>query len=106
MYLPYTIAVDFDGTLCTNKYPDIGLPIYKTINYIKREQENGAKIILYTCRTDNELEKAVKWCFRHGLIFDAINENLPEHIQAFDSDCRKICADLYIDDRAINVKDL
>ena len=36
------IACDFDGTLFTNDYPDIGEPIWKTINYCKEQKENGA----------------------------------------------------------------
>lgn len=31
------IAVDFDGTLCTNKYPDIGEPNKNLIAYLKKE---------------------------------------------------------------------
>ena len=27
------------------------------------------------------LDNAVEWCKEHGLVFDAINENLPERIE-------------------------
>ena len=50
------IAVDFDGCLVTNKYPDIGEPIEKSIAKFKKEQEDGAKVIL--CK---ELEMAKEW---------------------------------------------
>ena len=33
---------------------------------------------------------------------DAVNENLPERIEFFGGDCRKVGADVYIDDRAWN----
>ena len=33
------IAVDFDGTLCTDKYPNIGKPIEPIINALLREQQ-------------------------------------------------------------------
>lgn len=42
------IAVDFDGTLCTNKYPDIGEPNKNLIAYLKKRQSNGDKLILWT----------------------------------------------------------
>ena len=42
------IAVDFDGTLVENKWPEIGAPIEKNIAKVKAEQEAGAKIILWT----------------------------------------------------------
>ena len=93
------IAVDFDGTLCENCYPDIGSARTEVIEYVKNEKQNGAKIILWTCRADELLEEAVEWCRYHGLEFDAINENLPEIIEAFGGDTRKVYADEYIDDR-------
>lgn len=40
------IAIDFDGTLFTNKYPEIGEPVDFVIRQAKREQEAGAKLIL------------------------------------------------------------
>lgn len=93
------IAVDFDGTLCEDRYPEIGKPLYGTIDYILKEQKNGAKLILWTCRAGEMLENAVKWSAEHGIKFDAVNENLPEIIEAFGSDTRKIFANEYIDDR-------
>lgn len=72
------IAVDFDGTLCENKYPEIGEPVtgyYRgwkgdkyfscRFNFIKlliALQEMGNKIILFTCRGGEQLEEAVSWC--------------------------------------------
>ena len=43
-------------------------------------------------------------CKEKGLKFDRVNENLPERIRAFKGDCRKISADVYIDDRAVKFK--
>ena len=37
------IAIDFDGTLCTNAYPEIGEPNWPVIFAAKAEQEKGAK---------------------------------------------------------------
>lgn len=96
------IAVDFDGTLCENRWPDIGKPNYEMIAYIKNQQRKGAKIILWTCRAGSKLDAAVIWCNGQGLRFDAINRNVPEIIEAFGGDCRKIYADVYIDDLSFN----
>lgn len=93
------IAVDFDGTLCENKWPEIGEPKFGTIMYLKKEQKNGAKLILWTCRVGEMLENAVAWCTEHDLEFDAVNENLPEIVKSFGSDTRKIFANEYVDDR-------
>ena len=93
------IAVDFDGTLCENKWPDIGEPNLELINYLKEEREKGNKIVLWTCRTGDLLIKAIRWCDKQGLIFNAVNNNVPEILEVFDTDSRKIFANEYIDDR-------
>lgn len=95
------IAVDFDGTLCENKYPEIGEPNKEVITYLQNRRKKGDKLILWTCRVGEMLEKAVKWCVEQTLEFDAVNENLPEVVEEFGSDTRKIFANEYIDDRNI-----
>lgn len=95
------IAVDFDGTLCENAWPGIGEPIEPVLMYIKYQHQTGAKIILWTCRVGDKLDAAVAWCREHGIIFDAVNENLPEIVRTFGGDCRKVYADEYIDDKNV-----
>lgn len=97
------IAIDFDGTLCENEYPKIGEPNMDIIDYILRCQLNGDKVILWTCRTDKILKEAIDWCLYKGLVFDAVNENLPEIIDIFGGDTRKIFANVYIDDRNVSL---
>lgn len=99
-------AVDFDGTLCENKYPEIGEPKQNIIDFVLRKKEEGHKIILWTCRGDELLGNAFNWCYEKGIIFDAVNANLIEEIFRYDSDPRKIGADYYIDDRNISLKDI
>ena len=98
--MSYIIAVDFDGTLCENKYPEIGEPNNALIEYLKMRQKmsNNNKLILWTCRVGDRLEQAIDWCRDHGLIFDAVNQNLPEIVENFGGDCRKVFAHEYIDD--------
>lgn len=93
------IAVDFDGTLCENKWPEIGMPNEELIEYLKKRQTNGEKLILWTSRNEEQTQDAVEWCKKYGLIFDAVNDNLPEIVEAFGGNCRKIFANEYIDDR-------
>lgn len=95
------IAVDFDGTLCVDKYPLIGEPRTDVIERLKREQQAGARTILWTCRRGEPLLAAIYWCLDHGLTFEAVNENLPEIVEKFGGDTRKIYADEYWDDRAV-----
>lgn len=99
------IAVDFDGTLCTNAYPNIGaiLPIHQMIHeYVRKEREKGTVIILWTCRCGKELDAAVEFCQEHNIPIDYINENDPERVAFYGMDSRKVSADLYIDDKSYN----
>ena len=66
----------------------------------------GAKLILWTNRQGERLDEALKWCAVRGLAFDAVNENLPEVVRAFGGDTRKIYADEYLDDKALNPMDV
>ena len=93
------IAVDFDGTLCENKFPEIGEPKKDILDAVKKLKQQGNKIILWSCRSGQPLIKAVMWCAEQGLLFDAVNENLPEIIEMYGGDTRKVWADIYIDDK-------
>lgn len=97
----HIIAVDFDGTLCENAWPGIGLARAGVIDYVLGQQMTGAKLILWTSRRGERLEEAVKWCAARGIAFDAVNENLPEVVERFGGDTRKVHAHEYLDDRAV-----
>lgn len=43
-------AVDFDGTLCENRWPEIGEPNQELIGYLVGRRQQGDKVILWTCR--------------------------------------------------------
>jgi hypothetical protein len=101
---PHIIAVDFDGCLCANAWPDIGEPNTEAIQRLIQHRKDGGKAILWTCRENAALGRAVRWCFEQGLEFDAINANLPEMNEKYGNDCRKIGADEYWDDKAVKVE--
>lgn len=96
------IAIDFDGCLCTNAWPDVGKPNWNVIENAKREQADGAALILWTCRVGDRLKEAVATCESWGLRFDTVNENLPSLVEEYGNDPRKISATEYWDDRAMN----
>lgn len=96
--LPYIIAVDFDGTLVSNAFPEIGEIDQLMWDRILEEKKAGTKIILWTSRTEKYLDDAVKFCAEHGLMFDAVNDNI-EECKALGWNARKVFANLYIDDR-------
>lgn len=101
MEYPKIYAVDFDKTLnLAEKYPDFGQPNIELIEILKERRAAGDKIILWTCREGELLNQAVEYCKKHGLEFDAVNDNLPENIEFFGNNCRKVWAHHYIDDRS------
>ena len=100
------IAIDFDGTLFEECWPDIGNPIWPVINAAKQEQHDGAELILWTTREDERLQEAVSACRAVGLEFDAVNANTETMKEAWGNDPRKIGATEYWDDRTVNVQSL
>ena len=100
------IAVDFDGTIVEHKYPLIGKERPFAIATLKKLQEEGNLLILWTVREGELLDEAVEFCHKLGLDFYAVNSNTPlnepnalanKELNA----CRKVNADLFIDDRNV-----
>lgn len=90
------IAVDYDATLEIDGA--INAPL---VEALKHHQRNGAAVILNTCRTGERLAQAVKRCREAGLVFNAVNDNVPSAVQMLGANPRKIYADMYIDDKAV-----
>ncbi len=91
------IAVDFDGTIVTHEYPDMGREIPFAIATLKKIQEDFQyRLILWTVREGDKLEEAVEFCRKRGLEFYAVNANYPEE-KPEHQEARKIKADLFID---------
>ncbi len=93
------IGIDFDGTLCEHKYPEIGEPNLNLIASLIKKRWEGDKLILWTCRDGERLEEAIEWCKLYQLFFDAVNEDLPEIKRTFTFKSNKVYADIYVDDR-------
>ena len=100
------IAVDFDGVLAKNTFPEIGAPIYQNISLVRQLIDLGHEVILWTSRAGAELENAVKWCNDRGLHFCAVNDNAPSNIakykQKYPNGTRKVYADVYVDDHSLS----
>jgi len=94
------IAIDFDGTIVEDEYPDIGKPMLFAFETMKELQKQNHQLILWTYRSGTDLEEAVKYCRENGIEFYAVNQSYPEEI--FDpGGSRKIHAHIFIDDRNI-----
>lgn len=92
------IAVDFDSTLVEHVYPQIGDEVPYAIDTLKKYQEMGIKIILFTMRSGKELEEAIAWCKERGLEFYSINTN---PAQRYWTSSPKCYANLFVDDASV-----
>jgi len=91
------IAVDFDGTICKQKWPEIGEPVPGAIEGLKKLLSDGHLLILYTLRNGPSLVEALDYLNRHEISLWGINDN-PR--QKHWSASKKIHAHVYIDDAA------
>jgi hypothetical protein len=99
------IAVDYDGTIDFAGFPKTGKVDEEAVATLKAWKNKGNALILWTCRTGEQLANAVRCCKENGLEFDAINDNLPEIKEAgFLSP--KVFADFYIDDRGLGMTNM
>ena len=96
------IAVDFDGTIVENKYPEIGQERPFAIETLKMLQADRHRLVLWSCREGQLLDEALQWCRERGVEFYAANRDYPE--ETTDNNphfTRKLKADLFIDDRNV-----
>lgn len=100
----FIIAIDFDGTIVNNIYPKIGKlkkNVVKIIN--KLVKKDNCEIIIWTCREDIYLQDAISFLIINGIPFHYVNDNCnwAKQTYNYNANCRKIFADIYIDDKAI-----
>jgi len=93
------IAIDFDGTIVRSQYPLIQGEQPYAGEVIRKLHERGHYIIIWTCRTGDNLLEAINWLAGHDIPFDRINDNHPENIAEHGGNNRKVYADIYIDDK-------
>lgn len=97
-----TIAVDFDGTIVTHRYPAIGEELPFATETLKMLIEDHHRLILWTVREGEYLQQAVEWCKERGVEFYAVNRDYPEEtIENNNHFSRKLKVDMWIDDRNI-----
>lgn len=92
----YFRAVDFDGTIVKDDFPNIGAPISDMIDKMREwEKDMGNITIVWTCRSGNLLNEARDFMLKNDIPFDFINEN---PMVEYDGS-PKIFASEYYDDR-------
>lgn len=93
------LAIDFDGTIVQDDYPRIGKPKSFAFDTLRKLQDEGYRLILWTYRSGKYLQEAVDFCEANGIIFYSVNSSYQGEIFDGNVQSRKIDADLFIDDR-------
>lgn len=97
-----TIAVDFDGTIVTHRYPEIGSELPFATQTLKMLIADGHQLILWSVREGKLLDDAVEWCRKRGVEFYAVNKDFPEEdVEKNRHFSRKLKVDMWIDDRNV-----
>ena len=102
------ILIDFDGTVVTHDFPNIGKDI-GSVTVLKKLVQNGHKLILFTMRSHrpflsftgtmrDTLDEAVDWFKKNDIPLHGINTN-PDQKDWTDSP--KAYGQLLIDDTAL-----
>jgi uncharacterized HAD superfamily protein len=95
------LSIDFDGTICDLAYPKIGELKKDASIYIRKLYNEGHYIIINTCRSGKFEGHAQEFLDNAMIPYHYINSNLPHVIEMYSADCRKISADIYIDDKCL-----
>lgn len=96
------ISIDFDGTIVNgDNYPKIGSLQLFAKDVIQSWVDDGCKIIINSCRAGRYEGHAVDFLKENDVPFHYFNCNLPSSIEYYKMDCRKISADVYIDDKQL-----
>ena len=95
------IAIDFDGTLHTGKWPEIGSPAPYAVEVMRRLKADGHYLIVWTCREGERQTEMVNWLLEQGIPFDRVNEHAPGTVELYGYAARKVYAHLYIDDKQV-----
>ena len=93
------IGLDFDGTVVKSAYPKIGKPKFLSLPILRWLMQRHT-VVLWTCRSGQHLDDALRWCRDNGLRFEFVNCNTFDRIRAYGGDCRKLSCDILVDDKA------
>jgi len=95
------LAIDFDLTICESNYPALGKARKHALVYIQMLISGGYGVVINTCREGIALADAINWLNHNGIDYHYVNCNFPHIIEQYGADCRKISADMYIDDKCL-----
>jgi hypothetical protein len=106
-YSPEThpvIAIDLDGTIWDEDYPNTAIPYFKSIETINKMVEIGYEVIIFTARGEENL-KACKWFLIDEIGLNPnvkFNQHSNYYTSLYPISSPKINASVYFEDKAFN----
>ena len=95
---PYTIAVDFDGTVVEHEFPNVGADVPGAVETLKKFISRGGKVILWTMRDGKKLDEAIEWFEERNIPLYGVQRNPTQDDWTTSP---KAYANRYIDDNAM-----
>ena len=95
------ISIDFDGTIVYESWPEPGAVFPNAREVINELYEKGHTIVINTCRSGKHEGVAQDVLENNNINYHWINTNVPDLIHKYGMDCRKISADVYIDNKQL-----
>jgi hypothetical protein len=103
------IAIDFDGTIVEEAFPELGALKPHAKRVIQRIRREGGRIAIWTARNKRFDEAIQTFLNENDIPFDVYNDHFPENKEKYNWTAElgspKIFAEIYIDDRGYGVKD-
>jgi hypothetical protein len=119
------VAVDFDGTLCEDRFPEIGPARLFVVGAVRALHNLGWRVIIHTCRANGAFSSGeiagdrlhrcmemLRWLRDEGVPYDQVWGLRIDHPDGLDfafvfdhEQTGKPGADVYLDDKAINVNE-
>jgi hypothetical protein len=93
------LSIDFDATIADTSYPTINGLRTNAKEVINHFFDDDFYVIINTCREGKELKMAVDFLKDEKVNFHLVNDNHVKLQEFYDSNCRKISADIHIDDK-------
>lgn len=93
------LVIDFDGTIVSSNYPDIGRLMSGAKETITKWYNQGHVISVWTCRAEQHLANCKVFLDGCGIPYHFLNENDPILIEHYGMDTRKASGDIYFDDK-------
>lgn len=92
------IGIDFDGTIATDNFPDVGEPVPHAFDVMKQWESDGHQLVLWTVRSGPALEKAIQFIWDNDVKLYAVNR-VPGQLKY--SSSPKAHCHIFVDDKAV-----